>query len=159
MLGYGYNNNFVSYRGNPTKIDFFDDKNPRKLYNGPRHSTVVTDDGDLYTFGQGTWGALGHGNEEKVDYTAPKKVDYFERKGKKVQEAVAGRYHTLVLTEDHEVYTFGYGGKEGYFSWLVAQEVGALGHGDRKPYFIPKKVKFFDNIESKVVKVAAGLYH
>lgn len=120
---------------------------------------MVTDDGSLYTFGAGTWGVLGHGDEQKIDYSTPKRVEYFVNKGKKIQEAKAGKYHTVALTEDGEVYTFGYGGKVGYFSWLVAQEVGALGHGDRKPYFIPKKVEFFDKIESKVVQIVAGLYH
>lgn len=42
---------------------------------------------------------------------------------------------------------------------MFAQEVGALGHGDKKPYFIPKKVAFFDTVESKVKEIAAGLYH
>jgi alpha-tubulin suppressor-like RCC1 family protein len=120
---------------------------------------VITDDGSLYTFGAGTWGVLGHGDEQKIDYSTPKRVEYFVNKGKKIQEAKAGKYHTVALTEDGEVYTFGYGGKVGYFSWLVAQEVGALGHGDRKPYFIPKKVEFFNKIESKVVQIVAGLYH
>ena len=42
---------------------------------------------------------------------------------------------------------------------MVAQEVGALGHGDKKPFFIPKKVSFFDEIDSKVIQIAAGMYH
>ena len=134
-------------KGTPTKLDYFDDKNPKKLYIGPRHSTVITEDGSLYTFGAGSWGVLGHGDETSVNHTDPKKVAYFEKRGIKVKDAKAGRYHTVVLSDAGEVYTFGYGGKEGYFSWMVAQEVGALGHGDKKPYFIPKKVAFFDELE------------
>lgn len=57
------------------------------------------------------------------------------------------------------MYTFGYGGKVGYFSWMFAQQVGALGHGDRKPFFIPRKVRFFEENGIKVKQIGAGLYH
>lgn len=120
---------------------------------------MITDDGSLYTFGSGNWGVLGHGDETSVSHKEPKKVEFFANRGIKVIDSKVGRYHTLVLTEDNDVYTWGYGGKEGYFSWMVAQEVGALGHGDKKPFFIPRKVKFFDDIESKVVQIATGMYH
>lgn len=120
---------------------------------------MITEDGSLYTFGSGNWGVLGHGDEKSVSHKEPKKVDFFDKRDIKIKDSKAGRYHTLVLTEDGEVYTWGYGGKEGYFSWMVAQEVGALGHGDKKPFFIPRKVKFFDSIDSKIIQIAAGMYH
>jgi len=145
--------------GVPTKLDFFDDLNPKKLYIGSRHTSVITKNGDLYTFGTGSWGVLGHGNEKSFTPDNPQKVDYFTNKNIQVKDCKLGEYHSVVLTKNGEVYTWGYGGKEGYFSWLVSQEVGALGHGNRKPYFIPKKVQFFDDIEAKVTQISAGLYH
>jgi len=145
--------------GVPTKLDFFDDKNPKKLYIGPRHSSVITEDGSLYTFGAGAWGVLGHGDEKTLNPFNPQKVKYFEEQGIKIKDCKIGEYHTVALSEDGDVYTWGYGGKKGYFSWMVSQEVGALGHGDRNPFFIPKKVAFFDTLESKVKHIAAGLYH
>ncbi len=42
---------------------------------------------------------------------------------------------------------------------LYRQEVGALGHNDKTPYFIPKKVDFFKEEGLKVDKIAAGMYH
>lgn len=120
---------------------------------------MITEDGALYTFGSGNWGVLGHGNEKSVSHKEPKRVEFFERRNIKVKDSKAGRYHTVVLTEDNEVFTWGYGGKEAYFSWMVAQEVGALGHGDKKPFFIPKKVSYFDKVDSKIIQIAAGMYH
>lgn len=145
--------------GVPTRLAFFDDLSPKKLYIGSRHTSVITENGDLYTFGTGAWGVLGHGTEKSLGPTNPQKVQYFADKGIKVKTCKVGEYHTVVLTENGEVYTWGYGGKEGYFSWMVSQEVGALGHGDRKPFFVPRKVRFFDDIDKKVVQISAGLYH
>lgn len=70
-----------------------------------------------------------------------------------------GEYHTIALTDDGGVYTWGYAGKTGLFNWMYTQEVGALGHGDKKHTFTPKKVEFFEKNNIKVVKVVAGLYH
>jgi alpha-tubulin suppressor-like RCC1 family protein len=86
-------------------------------------------------------------------------VDYFTKRNKKVTEVALGEYHTAALTEDGSVYTWGYGGKVGFFNWMYTQEVGALGHGDKKPYFMPKKVDFFEKNNIKIKKITAGLYH
>jgi alpha-tubulin suppressor-like RCC1 family protein len=45
------------------------------------------------------------------------------------------------------------------FSWMFTQEVGALGHGDIAPYFMPKRVSFFAENGLKVISIAAGNYH
>ena len=42
---------------------------------------------------------------------------------------------------------------------MYTQEVGALGHGDKKPYFLPKRVEYFDKHGIKIKKITAGLYH
>ena len=51
-------------KGNPSRIQAFDGLNVKTLRVGLRHSAVITQDGKLYTFGNGNWGVLGHGNEE-----------------------------------------------------------------------------------------------
>lgn len=45
------------------------------------------------------------------------------------------------------------------FNWMYTQEVGALGHGDKKHAFAPKKVEYFDKNNIKVKKIIAGMYH
>ena len=65
----------------------------------------------------------------------------------------------MALTNDGNIWTWGYGGKEGYFSWMVTQESGALGHGDKKPHFVPTKVRAIEKAEIKVKSISTGLYH
>jgi len=54
------------------------------------------------------------------------------------------------LAEDGSVWTWGYGGKKGFFNWMYAQEVGALGHNNLEPYFNPKKVEAFAQKDIKI---------
>ena len=104
--------------GVPTKIEAYDDLNVKKLKIGLRHSAVITEDGQLYTYGNGNWGVLGHGNEKNIRVNKPKKVEAF--KNKEVVDVVIGQYFTMALTSDGNVYTWGYGGKKGYFNWMYA---------------------------------------
>ena len=100
---------------------------------------------------------LGHGNEDNVNFKKPKMVKGLEKH--KVVDVAMGEYHTLAMTEDGNVYTWGYGDKAGYFNWMYAQEIGALGHGDIHHTFVPKKVQFFPENGLKVKMIAAGNYH
>ena len=124
---------------------------------GLRHSAVISEEGQLYTFGQGNWGVLGHGNENSVNYKKPKHVQGLSKQV--VVDVAMGEYHTIALTEDGNVWTWGYGGKKGFFNWMYTQEVGALGHGDVEPTFSPKKVQFFAENGLKVKSITAGNYH
>lgn len=150
---------FTIPRGTPKKIEAFEGLNVQKIYVGLRHSAAITEDGSLYTFGSGNWGVLGHGNEKDVRFDQPKPVDYFVKKGIKIKDVALGEYHTAALTDDGNLYTWGYGGKIGFFNWMYTQEVGALGHGDKKHHFQPKKVEFFSKNNIKVDYISAGLYH
>jgi alpha-tubulin suppressor-like RCC1 family protein len=124
-----------------------------------RHSAVISEDGKLYMFGSGNWGVLGQGNEKDVRFDKPIQVTKFEKLGLKVVDCCLGEYHSMVLTDDGSVWTWGYAGKKGMFNWMYSQEVGALGHGDKEPQFIPKKVEYFAEHGLKIKSIAAGLYH
>jgi hypothetical protein len=110
--------NFLTLSNYPKKLDFFDDKNPVELYTGPRHSAVITEDGKMYTFGTGNWGVLGHGDENSVTHSQPKLVEYFSKNNIKIKKAAMGDFHTLALTEDGSVYSWGYGGKKGFMNLM-----------------------------------------
>jgi alpha-tubulin suppressor-like RCC1 family protein len=86
---------------------------------------------------------LGHGDEKDIRFDKPRQVGYFAEKGIQIKDVSLGEYHTVALSEDGDVYTWGYGGKQGMFNWMYSQEVGALGHGDKQPTFVPKKVSYF----------------
>ena len=110
-------------------------------------------------FGSGNWGVLGQGNENDARFDNPQLVDFFTKRNLKVVDIALGEYHSVALTEDGSVYTWGYAGKTGMFNWMYTQECGALGHGDKKHHFQPKKVEYFDKNNIKIKRVVAGLYH
>jgi len=84
---------------------------------GPRHSGVVTEKGELYTFNTVNW-VLGQGNEYNVNLNQPKLVEYFAKNNIKVKKVCMGDFHTKALSEDGSVYTWGYGGKQGFMNLL-----------------------------------------
>lgn len=72
---------------------------------GAFHFLVVTEEGQLYTFGDNRHGQLGHGLHSHTKYTQPKLVDYL--KHVRIASATAGNYHSLALTEGGLVLTWG----------------------------------------------------
>jgi alpha-tubulin suppressor-like RCC1 family protein len=150
--------NRLALSSEPKVVPFFNDKSPVYVYMGPRHSGVVTEDGSLYTFGTGNWGVLGHGNEDSVDFSKPKRVDYFSKNNIKIKKVCMGDFHTIALSDKGEVYTWGFGGRKGLFQFL-ASDYGALGHGDKVHTFVPKKVKYFENNKVKIKDIASGIRH
>ncbi|TNV74875.1 hypothetical protein FGO68_gene16760 [Halteria grandinella] len=146
-------------KGVPNRVAAFDNLDIQKLYVGLRASAAVSGDGKLYLFGSGNYGVLGQGTEKDAKFNKPVLVDYFVKRDKRVVDIAVGEYHSIALTDDGSVYTWGYGGKTGFFNWMYTQEVGALGHGDKKHHFTPKKVDFFEKNNIKVKSVQAGMYH
>ena len=133
--------------------------NIKSILIGLRHSAALSEDGKLYLFGSGNWGVLGQGTETDARYDNPQLVDYFVKRDKKVVDVALGEYHSVALTDDGSVYTWGYAGKTGMFNWMYTQECGALGHGDKKHHFTPKKVEYFEKHGIKIKKITAGMYH
>ncbi|XP_047178682.1 PH, RCC1 and FYVE domains-containing protein 1-like isoform X1 [Vigna umbellata] len=104
---------------------------------GPWHTAIVTSAGQLFTFGDGTFGALGHGNHSSA--TIPQEVETL--RGFRTTRVACGVWHTAavveVITESVEsstsssckrLYTWGDGDK------------GQLGHADKKPRLVPECV-------------------
>ena len=69
------------------------------------HTAVYTSAGELYTFGNGKYGRLGHGTE--TDEWLPRLVEGLP--GEQVVAVAAGEEHTAVCTASGRVYTFGSG--------------------------------------------------
>lgn len=55
-------------RGNPEKVEAFENLDISKIFVGQRHSAAISSDGSLYTFGNGNWGTLGHGDENNIKF-------------------------------------------------------------------------------------------
>jgi alpha-tubulin suppressor-like RCC1 family protein len=101
-----------NFSNDPIKIDFFEGLNPINVYCGPQHYAIITENGDLYTFGEGKRGCLGHGFDLR-DYTyrTPKLVKFFKDENLKVKKITLGQNHSLALTEDGNLFSWGWGGK------------------------------------------------
>ena len=93
---------------------------------GHLHSAITTEDGRLFTWGDGLQGRLGHGDEDPK--LAPTQVPTEAFGGWPVVLVDCGRDHTLCVDADGEVWSWGYGG------W------GRLGHGHVNDLFVPTKV-------------------
>ena len=109
---------------------------------GFRYTAVLTDAGELFTFGDGVGSNLGHGSQDNE--LAPRLVEGLMA-GKKVVAVAAGTVHTVVCTDAGEVFTCGDG------------EDGALGHGNRENKLSFCRVEAL--VGRKIVAVAAGFIH
>ncbi|KAL6078169.1 PH, RCC1 and FYVE domains-containing protein 1 [Balamuthia mandrillaris] len=94
-------------------------KKVTKVSVGELHTALLTDEGHLFTFGQGNYGQLGHGNMESLKQ--PRRVRGSLDKHYCV-EVSAGGHHTIVLTSGRELFSFGRG-DSGQLGYLVDLDV------------------------------------
>ncbi|XP_057500822.1 PH, RCC1 and FYVE domains-containing protein 1-like [Actinidia eriantha] len=102
----------------------------QKLSLGAKHAALVTKQGEVFCWGEGSRGRLG--NKVDMDVTHPKIVDSLS--GVHVKSVVCGEYQTCALTFSGEIYTWGdncYGidvvGEDGNRSqWLPHRIAGPL---------------------------------
>ncbi|XP_058096545.1 PH, RCC1 and FYVE domains-containing protein 1-like [Magnolia sinica] len=117
---------------------------------GPWHTALVTSAGQLFTFGDGTFGNLGHGDRRSINI--PREVESL--KGLRTVRAACGVWHTAAVIEvmagsssasdlpSGKLFTWGDGDK------------GRLGHGDNEPRLVPACVAGL--VESSFRQVACG---
>ena len=125
----------------PRLIEALLDRKVIQVAAGVWTTAVLTSKGEVFTFGSGGFGRLGHGAE--VDETRPRLIESLV--GKRVVQVVVGGSHTLVLTSDGEVFSFGSG------------EHGRLGHGVKTHENTPRRVESL--VGKRVVQVAVGGHH
>ena len=111
------------------------------VFAGGHHSLAITADGALWSWGWGGEGRLGHGDQQ--NQLLPKKIEAFA--GQRVVAVSAGCDHSLTITADGAVWSWGYG------------DAGRLGHGDRQDQLLPKKVEAL--ADQRFVAVSAGSNH
>ncbi|GAX26573.1 hypothetical protein FisN_21Lh039 [Fistulifera solaris] len=74
---------------------------------GELHSAAVNSDGDLFTWGDGFCGQLGHG--DKRPQVSPKQVVAGDLADECIAGISCGSRHTVAITEDGDVFTWGLG--------------------------------------------------
>ncbi|KAK7877601.1 hypothetical protein WMY93_031686 [Mugilogobius chulae] len=107
---------------------------------GGAHSACITASGELFTWGKGRYGRLGHGDSE--DQLKPKLVDALQ--GHRVIDVACGSgdAQTLCLTDDDMVWSWGDG------------DYGKLGRGGSDGCKVPMKIDSLTGLG--VVKVECG---
>jgi alpha-tubulin suppressor-like RCC1 family protein len=100
---------------------------------GHWHTALVTSAGQLFTFGDGTFGVLGHGDRKSV--YAPREVEAL--KGLKTVQVACGVWHTAAVVEVMVGYSSASTCTSGkLFTWGDGDK-GRLGHGDKELRLVP----------------------
>ena len=147
-LGIGASEEAVSNRLTPVEVEAVQcDVGVAALALGAAHSALITTAGDVYTWGCGTKGQLGHGLWEALtskgrplNKTAPELLDVAPLRRCSLQVS-CGDAHTGVVTRQGHYYTFGSG------------SAGRLGLGDGKIFrkFLAAPVRVRGQLEKRVV--------
>ncbi|KAL2904511.1 PH RCC1 and FYVE domains-containing protein 1 [Bienertia sinuspersici] len=119
---------------------------------GPWHTAVVLSTGQLFTFGDGTFGVLGHG--DRLGYPAPREVEAL--RGQRTLRVACGAWHTAAIVDmlESEVSfdrSFSATGK--LYTWGEGDK-GQLGHGDKEAKLLPECVEALMNLS--VCRVSCG---
>lgn len=122
---------------------------------GPWHTALITSVGQLFTFGDGTFGALGHGDHHSSNI--PKEVESL--KGVRTVKVACGVWHTAAVVETgvtskSEPSEGSMSGK--LFTWGNGDE-GQLGHSDKKHRLVPVSVAALDDISFSQVACGQNL--
>ncbi|KAJ6322720.1 hypothetical protein OIU77_012543 [Salix suchowensis] len=108
---------------------------------GGRHSAVITDAGALLTFGWGLYGQCGQGSTD--DELSPTCVSSLL--GIRIEGVAAGLWHTVCVSADGDLYTFG------------GNQFGQLGTGGDQAETLPRLLEApsLENIHAKTVSCGA----
>ncbi|KAL2334859.1 hypothetical protein Fmac_016072 [Flemingia macrophylla] len=108
---------------------------------GPWHTALVTSTGQLFTFGDGTFGVLGHGNRENVPY--PREVESLS--GLKTIAVACGVWHTAAVVEVIATHSGTSVSSGKLFTWGDGDK-NRLGQGDKdarlKPTCVPALIDY-----------------
>nr|XP_043612393.1 PH, RCC1 and FYVE domains-containing protein 1-like [Erigeron canadensis] len=116
---------------------------------GPWHTALITSTGQLFTFGDGTFGVLGHGDRENVFY--PKEVESLS--GLRTVAVACGVWHMAAVVDVIVTQLSSTVSSGKLFTWGDGDK-NRLGHGDKEPRLKPTCVPAL--IDYNFSKVACG---
>jgi len=105
------------------------------------HNFAISEKGEVYGWGLNSFGQLGLGHDKNVD--SPQLIPALTKLD--IVEMAAGSFHSLALSRDGSVYSFGQG------------RDGQLGHDaeEEKPVFEPTQIKEFGP-HNPVAQISCG---
>nr|XP_016433671.1 PREDICTED: uncharacterized protein LOC107760172 [Nicotiana tabacum] len=116
---------------------------------GPWHTALITSTGQLFTFGDGTFGVLGHGDRENVLF--PREVKSLS--GLRTIAVACGVWHTAAVVEVIVTQSSASVSSGKLFTWGDGDK-SRLGHGDKEPRLEPTCVPAL--IDYNFHKIACG---
>ena len=128
----------------PRKIAELADKIIVDIAGGWDHALACTNAGEVFSWGcgyEGTRPVLGHGS--KVRQHTPKRIRRLQ--GLRIIKVAAGYDHSLAVTSDGEVYSWG------------SSNMGQLGLGDTQEHAFPEKIKALEG--HRIVTLDGGMDH
>ncbi|KAF0725705.1 hypothetical protein Ae201684P_009053 [Aphanomyces euteiches] len=129
----------------PTVIDSLVNYSIHQVAAGVHHSACISTHGDLFTWGCGVDGRLGHNSTTTLNaptlVVAAKLLEVVPRMVR------CGGRHTALISDSDALYTWG------------ANDFGQLGLGDTKPRFTPALVSFPPTCCQVILQVSLGQFH
>lgn len=124
----------------PKMIETLKTKRIRDIACGSAHSAAITSQGELYTWGLGEYGRLGHGDNNTL--LKPKMIQKLV--GQRIVQVACGSRdaQTLCLTEDGTVYSWGDG------------DFGKLGRGGSDGCSVPHPIERLNGLG--IVQIECG---
>ncbi|XP_057506678.1 LOW QUALITY PROTEIN: uncharacterized protein LOC130789911 [Actinidia eriantha] len=112
-----------------------------------KHTAVVSESGEVFTWGCNKEGQLGYGTSNSASNYTPRVVECL--KGKVFEGVAAAKYHTIVLGADGEVFTWGHR--------LVTPKRVVVARNIKKGG--STQLKFHRKERLHVISIAAGTIH
>ncbi|QVK16776.1 DUF5011 domain-containing protein [Mycoplasmatota bacterium] len=132
-------------RNTPTEITIGVGETIKEVSLGSNHSSAITSEGKLYTWGWNNFGQLGDGTTANR-YT-PTEITIGV--GETITEVSLGCFHSSAITSEGKIFTWG------------NNEYGQLGDGTTDDRYTPTEITSNFNLEvgETITKVSLGYYH
>ena len=135
----------------PKALNSFHDAPVNHVFAGASHSMAVTASGVAYAWGKNNQGQCGVGSTTDQIHPAP--LVYFKDSESIVVQMCGGWEHSLALTQEGKVFSFGCGYKDSRRSTIPS----VLGHGSTERQIFPLQIAALGH--EKIKHIACGWDH